>query len=266
MSRAAVDILPPWRIECAGLRAARGGREVLRGIDLQIASGECISLIGPNGAGKTTLLLTLLGLLPPSAGSVTVNGRAMHSLPAGVRGRFATFMPQSLERLPAFRVFDVVAGGRFPHVTAMRPLSQHDVQIVRDALRRCGIEGLSDRSVTQLSGGERQKTLLAAAIAQQASLFCLDEPDTALDPAYQAELVRLLRSLRNEGRAIVMISHDLQLPSALGGRVVALRDGRLAADGPAQEVLTPDHLAPIFDAAFIAAATADGRRVALPRL
>jgi iron complex transport system ATP-binding protein len=260
------DMVPPWRLECRALSVRRGPRAVLQDVNLTIENGECISILGPNGVGKTTLLLALLGLLRPVSGTVRVNGTPVCDLPSAVRGRFATYLPQGVERLPAFRVFDVVAGGRYPHVPPFRPLSDGDRAIVAGALERCGIAALAERPVTELSGGERQKTLLAAAIAQDAELFMLDEPDTALDPAHQIELVRMLRSLRDEGRALVIVSHDLLLPAALGGRVIALRDGRIAADGAAGDVLRPDRLAEIYGAQFVAAATADGRHVVLPRL
>jgi iron complex transport system ATP-binding protein len=253
-----------WRLDCEALHLRRGRREVLRGIDLTIRHGECISLIGSNGAGKTSLLLALLGFLAPHSGRVCVDGRPIGNLPARVRGRFATYLPQSIERLPAFRVFDLVAAGRYPHVSPLRPLSAEDIAAVRAAISRCGLADLAERPVTQLSGGERQKALLAAAIAQDAQVLFLDEPGAALDPAHQIELVALLRALHDEGRALVIVSHDLQLPAALAGRVIALREGRVVADGLAADVLVPDQLTSIYDARFVAASTPDGRRVVLP--
>ena len=258
------DIRPPWHLVCERLRVDRGGRAVLREIELTLRDGECLSLIGPNGSGKTTLMLAMLGLLPPAAGRVAINDRPVRALPAAARGRFASYVPQTVERLPAFSVYEVVSMGRFPHGSPLRPLSPADREHIEDALRACGLSELAARRVDTLSGGERQKTLIAAAVAQDAQVMFLDEPNTALDPGYQAELVALLRAWRRRGRALVLISHDLQLPAALGGRVVAICEGRVVADGRAEEVITPSALERIYQAAFALATTADGREIIVP--
>ena len=255
----------PWRLDCTGLSVRRGPRAVLHDIDLSLAAGECLSLIGPNGSGKTTLMLALLGLLPPAAGGVCLNGTAMHDLPSRRRGRFASYVPQIVEHIPSLSIRDVAAGGRYAHVSPLRPLSRADHEIVDRALAQCGLIELADRPITEVSGGERQKALLAAAIAQDADVMFLDEPNTALDPAVQVELVALLRAWHGTGRALVVISHDLQLPSALGGRVVALRAGRVVVDAPAPDVLQPSSLAAIYGTEFEEATTASGTRIVLPR-
>ncbi len=264
MTRRSQDIQPPWRLVCEQLTVARGGRAVLHDINVAVRDGECVSLIGPNGSGKTTLLLALLGLLPAASGSVRINDREVSKLPARVRGRFASYVPQTVERIPAFSLYEVVASGRFPHVSPLRPLSDADREHIDRALALCGLTALARRRISAVSGGERQKALIAAAVAQDAQAMFLDEPNTALDPAYQIELVQLLRRWRDRGRALVLISHELQLPAALDGRVIALRDGRVAADGVTEEILTPARLAEVYGAAFEVAETADGRRIVLP--
>lgn len=255
---------PARRLECAGLSVRRGGRAVLREITLSISPGECLSLIGPNGSGKTTLMLALLGLLPPAAGSVRLDGVEMHRLPARQRGRYAAYVPQVVERIPAFSVYDVVAGGRYPHVAPLQPLAAADRSAIHHALRQCGLLELAERPINAVSGGERQKALIAAAIAQDSQVMFLDEPSTALDPAYQTELVALLRTWHARGRGIVLISHDLMLPLTLGGRVVALGGGRVVADGAVAEVLDVQRLQAIYATAFETAVTAAGRQIVLP--
>src|SRR5512136_907032 len=116
MSKPRADNPHDWCLECAGLRVQRDGRAVVQDVGLSLHGGECVSLVGPNGSGKTTLLLALLGLLPPTCGTIRLNGRDLRAIPPRERGRFAAYVPQVLERAPAFRVCDVVAGGRFPHV------------------------------------------------------------------------------------------------------------------------------------------------------
>lgn len=252
-------------IEAAGLTIRRGGRTVVHGLDFAMRSADCVVLVGPNGSGKTTLMLALLGLLDVTGGLVRMNGVDIRALSARARARFAAYVPQGLERVPALRVRDVVAGGRYPHVGATRAHSQVDRWAVEQALERCGLTELADRPLNTLSGGERQKTLIAAAFAQDPAVLCLDEPNAALDPAYQLELVRILRAWHRGGRGLLVISHDLQLPAALGGRVVAMSAGRIAADGPAEEILTPGVLGRIYGAPFAAVQVAGGAAIVLPR-
>ncbi len=258
------DIEIPWRLACERLCVSRGGRMVLHDLDVAFASGECVSLIGPNGSGKTTLMMALLGLLAPARGNVRVNNCELSALSARVRGRFASYVPQTVERIPAFTVYEVVASGRFPHVSPLRPLTRDDREHIDQALEICGLSGLADRRADSISGGERQKALIAAAIAQDAQVMLLDEPNTALDPAYQIELVDLLRNWHTRGRGLILISHDLQLPTALGGRVIALREGRIVADGSADEILTPTRLAEVYDTGFELCETSSGRKLVVP--
>lgn len=264
MNAVAVQPVSEGPFRCERLCVVRGRRRVLHDVNLELNSGECVSLIGPNGSGKTTLMLVLLGLLQPESGSVTVDGIPINDVPPKRRARLAAYVPQTVERLPPFTIRDTVAFGRFPHVPPLRPLSQTDWRHVDEALQLCGLIDLADRRVDAVSGGERQKTLLAAAVAQDARTLFLDEPNTALDPAYQVELVAMLRAWHARGRALVLISHDLQLPAALGGRVIALRAGRVVDDGPATEVLAPNRLSKIYDTYFEIAETRMGRTVVLP--
>lgn len=254
-----------WRLECNALAVRRGGRLVVEGVGLSVGPGACLSIVGPNGSGKTTLVLALLGLLEPAAGSVRLNGVDVRRMPARERGRWLAYVPQTLVSPPPFRVYDVVADGRFPHAAGLAPLSPADHAIVRDTLARCGLDGLADRVFTTLSGGEQRRTLLAAAMAQDPRILLLDEPNTALDPAYRLDLLAILRSWLADGRSLVVVSHDLDLPAALGGHVLALCRGRVLAMGPADQVLTPDTLSRIYEAPFEVVVTADGRQFALPR-
>lgn len=239
---------------------------VLSGVNVEVRAGECVAIIGPNGAGKSTLLLTMLGLLRVAAGEVTLNGAAVRRLSPRRRGRWAAYVPQGADVLEGFTVFDVVAGGRYPHVSPLSPLSRRDLDQVTEALRRCGLLELAQRPLGRVSGGERQKALIAAAICQDADAMFLDEPDTALDPAYQAELARLLAGWRADGRTIVMITHDLRLPAALGSRIVGLRGGRVVVDGECESVLSVERLGAVFGAEFESLSGPDGRREVLPRL
>ncbi len=237
---------------------------MLRGIDLALGGGECVALVGPNGAGKTTLALAVLGALRLQRGELLLDGRSIEKMGGTERARFMAYVPQVLDRVPAFTVRDVVAGGRFAWRGWLGAHAREDRRAIDEALAICGLGELAERTLDTLSGGERQKTMLAAAMAQEACLLLLDEPNTALDPAYQLELVRILREWQRADRALLVISHDLQLPAALGGRVVALHEGQVVADGSVAEVLVPATLGRIYGAAFGVATTADGTQVVLP--
>ncbi|TWT46110.1 Iron(3+)-hydroxamate import ATP-binding protein FhuC [Phycisphaerae bacterium RAS1] len=254
-----------WELVCRDARLRRGRQDVIHGVSLSIRAGQCVALIGPNGAGKTTLMLGLLGLIPPAAGAITWDGAAMHRIAPRRRARLAAYVPQTTERLPPMSVHEVVAGGRYAHVPPLRPLSAADDAVVRDALARCGLADLATRSIDAVSAGERQKTLLAAALAQDAEALLLDEPTTSLDPAHQVELVRLLRELHAAGRAVILISHDLQLPAAVCDRVIAIREGRMAADGPPAAVLNAEALRAIYGTEFEVLDTPHGRRFITPQ-
>jgi len=237
-----------WILTCRDVVVQRGARTVLSNLTLDVASDECVSLVGPNGSGKTTLVLVLAGLLRPVRGEIAIAGVALDCCTTRQRALSFAYVPQNLEHAPAFTVREVVAGGRHPHVGALRRLTDEDETVVQSALQRCGLVALADRPFDELSGGERQKALMAAAMAQDAQVLLLDEPNTALDPAYQLELVEILRGWHRAGRGLVVVSHDLQLPAALGGRVIALREGRIAADGPAEQVLSAGVLGNVYGA------------------
>jgi len=254
-----------WTFECTDVTVRRGGRDAVAAISLRLTAGECVCIVGPNGAGKTTLLLAALGLVRPTRGQVRLNGVDFTRLPARARGRFAAYVPQLFGQMPALTVYDIVAGGRYPHISECAPLSPADRAAVDRALALCGLSPLADRAFSTLSGGERQKTLIAAAIAQDPQLICLDEPSASLDPGYQIELARILATWQADGRSLLIVSHDLEFPALLGGRVIALRAGRCAAEGPVDQVLTPEVLSVIYEVPFEIARTVGGRTVLLPR-
>lgn len=254
-----------WELTCRDATLRRGRREVVRGVTLSIRAGECAALIGPNGAGKTTLMLGLLGLIRPAAGTICWDGVAMHRMAPRRRARLAAYVPQMTERLSGMTVYEIVTGGRYAHVPPLRPLSPADDSAVRAALSRCGLANLTARSIDAVSAGERQKALLAAALAQDAAALMLDEPTTSLDPAHQVELVRLLRELHDAGRAVIFISHDLQLPAAVADRVIAMCGGRVAADGAPADVLNAAALGAIYGTEFEVVNTAHGRRFITPQ-
>jgi iron complex transport system ATP-binding protein len=238
-------------IETDQLTVRRLGRTVLDSISLTIDDGQCVSVIGPNGAGKSTLMAALLGLLPTHGGHVRIDGTAINRLSRRTIARKIAYVPQLHEGYLGFTVRDVVEAGRYTHLEPLESLGNDDRQAIDAAVETCRIADLLDRTVDTLSGGERQKAWLAAALAQQTPTLFLDEPTNALDPAHQAELIRIMRAYTDEGNTLLVICHDLNLAMALGGRVVAIRNGSLFFDAPADVMLDTDRLAELFGTEFI---------------
>ncbi len=238
------------RIEVHELSVSRRRRPVLRDVSLAVGAGEVVAIVGPNGSGKTTLLLSMLRLLPWDAGRVTLDGEPIARLSRRQIARRIAYVPQIYEGFLGFRVRDIVETGRYSHLDPLAPMAADDRKAIESAIDRCDIRDLLDRTADELSGGERQKVWLATALAQGSPALFLDEPTNALDPWHQAELIRQLRELAAGGKSLVVVCHDLNLPGMLGARVVALKAGRVAFDGPSEACMTPDRLRDLFETEF----------------
>lgn len=226
-----------------GVAYAYGERTVLQGFDLAAEPGTVTAVLGPNGAGKSTALRLLSRLLRPGAGRVTLAGRDVWELPQRSFAREVAFLPQSEAAAWPMTVEQVVLLGRAPHRGWLRPYTREDREALGDALRQVDLEDMRARDLDSLSGGERRRALLARALAQNARVLLLDEPGAHLDLRHQMELFQLLGRLAHGcGAAIVLSLHDLNLASLFADVAVLLSEGRILAQGPCQEVLTPDRI------------------------
>jgi iron complex transport system ATP-binding protein len=235
-----------------GLAWDTGGRRILGPLDLEVRRGECLVAVGPNGAGKTTLLRLLTGLLRPVAGAVSWRGEPFRSLTRRELARRISYVPQSRPAEVPLTVEEVVLLGRYPHLSAFQMAPRpEDFAAVEEALRLVGIDELRGRPVDELSGGERQAVFIAAALAQESELLVLDEPTIHLDARHQSDLAGLLLRLKAEsGRTVVLATHDLNLASLLGDRLLAMAGGLALAVGTPAEILRPDLLQRLFRARF----------------
>jgi iron complex transport system ATP-binding protein len=215
-------------------------------IDLDLAAGEVVGVLGPNGAGKSTLVRALSGTVGPCRGSVTVLGDELASLPRRELARRIAVVPQEPVFDFPFTVLELVLLGRHPHLSGLAFESERDVALAHAALDRIGAGELASRPVDELSAGERQRVVLARALAQQSPILLLDEPSSFLDLRYQVELFDLLRALAGERRAVLTVLHDLNLAAEYCDRVILLAGGRIAAVGPTAEVLTWAHLTRVY--------------------
>jgi iron complex transport system ATP-binding protein len=246
------------------IRAGYRDREVLRGVDLIAQAGEVVALIGPNGAGKSTLLRVLAGLLRPDAGSVTIDGTDVTALDRRSIARHIAVVPQVFETLFPFTVREIVALGRTSRLGPFGTLGADDARAVARALDEIGATDLADRRIDRVSGGERQRAVLAMALAQEAGVLLLDEPTAHLDPTHQrATLERVATLARVRGLAVVAVLHDLNLAAAFASRVVLLADGLVVRNGPPSQVITAELVSAVFGPGLRVVAH-DGRPFVIP--
>ncbi|MEU4779102.1 ABC transporter ATP-binding protein [Micromonospora sp. NPDC023633] len=220
---------------------------VLDGVSLVIRPGECVALVGRNGCGKSTLLRLLAGIDSPESGRVLLHGRPAHEMRRRDVARQVAVLHQQLPPMPGMTVRQLVAQGRYPHRGTLGMLWRPEDAEAVAALDAADVARLAAREVDTLSGGERQRVRLALALAQQTPVLLLDEPTTFLDVRHQLEVLSLVRRLHAErGLTVVAVLHELDHAARFTDRVVALAEGRVAADGPPVEVVTPDLLATVF--------------------
>lgn len=224
----------------------RGQRTILDGVDLSVSKGEVVALLGTNGAGKSSLLRVMLGLLTPTSGVVTLDGRSLADVTRRDIAKRVAYVPQTHAAHFPYTVDQVVAMGRVPQAGLGRRLSAVDRDAIATSLARLQIEHLAGRVYTELSGGERQRVLLARALAQDTSILVMDEPLTGLDFGQQMRLIELIRQLGADGYAILHTTHrpDEALQGAT--RAVLLHGGRIVADGPPRDVLDARSLADLY--------------------
>ena len=237
---------------------------VAAGISIQVGAGEIFCLLGPNGCGKTTLFKTLLGLLPPLAGTVRLDGKRLADLSRTMIARRIAYVPQA--HVPAFpyAVIDVVLMGRAARLGLFSQPGREDRQRSQAALEQLGIGELADADYSRLSGGQRQLVLIARALAGEAGFMVMDEPTASLDFGNQALVLNRIRALAARGIGIVLSSHDPDHVFAIGDRAALMRDGAILRQGRVDEVMDTSTLGRVYGMAVDVVVLPGGRRVCLP--
>ncbi|MEU8482055.1 ABC transporter ATP-binding protein [Streptomyces sp. NPDC048641] len=235
------------RLSTSALTLAYEDRTVVHDLDLAVPDGRVTVIVGPNACGKSTTLRALGRLLKPKSGSVLLDGEALTKLPTKQIAQRIGLLPQTPVAPEAITVADLVARGRQPHQRWWQQWSDADERAVTEAMERTDVAALAERSVDELSGGQRQRVWIAMALAQETELLLLDEPTTYLDIAHQVEVLDLVRQLNHDkGRTVVLVLHDLNQAARYADHLVAMKSGRIVAEGPPAEVVTADLVREVF--------------------
>jgi iron complex transport system ATP-binding protein len=228
------------------LSGGYGGRIVFQDISLTAGAGELLVLAGPNGSGKTTLLKTIGGLLKPASGRVLFDGREQREMTRPEQASAAAFLFQNTPLVWPFTVRETVAQGRFSRLGWFGLETAADREVVEAAITAAGLSEYKDRRVTELSGGEQQRVLIARAIAQDTGVLLLDEAANNLDPRYQILIMEMIRAMTRKGAAVLISLHDLNMAALYGDRILLLNRGKAAALGAPREVFSAETLREVF--------------------
>lgn len=217
----------------------------LHGVDLELSAGEMTAVIGKNGCGKSTLLKTMAGLIRPAQGNILLDGKPLEEYGEKERARKVAYLPQSRIQ-PVISVEKMVLHGRFPYLSYPRRYRKEDYEAAEAAMERTGILPLRDRNMAELSGGERQKAYIAMALAQDTPVILLDEPTTFLDITYQLEVMELLKKMKQEGKAVAAVLHDIGAALQHADRIIVMEDGEVKMEAAPERIADCGILEEIF--------------------
>ena len=253
-------------IQTRDLTFAYREKPVLENISINIHTGEFVGIIGPNGSGKSTLLKLFGGLLPVPANSVFFKGTEIDEYKKRELASALAWIPQEKQLAFSFRVRDIVLMGRHPYLAPLAFEGHNDYRIAEEAMKQTRVLEFSERSFNEISGGEKQRVMIASALAQQTEVLLLDEPTSALDIKYQVEILNILKHLNGgEGKTLILAMHDLHLASQFCQRLILLKQGRVFCDGPPSAVLKKEVLEEVYEVKVrIIRDEADGSLLVVP--
>ena len=228
-------------------RSSAGLTDAVRDVSMDVEPAAITGLLGPNGCGKTSLLKLLAGIVAPQRGHVTLEGHPLGDRPRREVARLIAVVPQETHPAFDYTALEMVLMGRHPHLGAFQLEGPDDIAVAREALVATGTAHLAERAYMTLSGGEKQRVVIASALAQQPHILLLDEPTASLDLGFQLEIQALLTALnRDRGVTMVLATHDLNLAASLCHRLVLMRSGSVIAQGPTRDVLTPANIRELY--------------------
>jgi len=253
-------------VDIRGVGVTIDGAMLLDQIDLQVETGEWVSLIGPNGAGKSTLLRVVVGALADHQGTVVLDGHPVNGMHPRSRARLVAMVPQRPVIPLEMTVFDYVLLGRTPYLGPLASESRHDLTVVEESIARFDLAGFGQRRLGTLSGGELQRAVLGRALAQQAPVLLLDEPTAALDLGHHQVVLELVEEMRRrDGVTVLSAVHDLTAASQFCDRLVLMSQGAIVAQGPPSQVINEAVINQFFNARVHVMTGPDGNPVVVPR-
>ncbi|MFI1675780.1 MULTISPECIES: ABC transporter ATP-binding protein [unclassified Streptomyces] len=235
------------RLTARDITLRYGDRVVSTRLNLDVPDGAFTAIVGPNACGKSTLLRALVRLLRPHEGHVEFDGREVGGYPAKALAKQLGFLPQDPLAPEDIKVRQLVARGRFPHQSLLALRSPDDDAAIAEAMVAAGVEDLGDRPAQELSGGQRQRVWMAMVLAQETPYLLLDEPTSFLDITHQYQLLGLLARLRNEGRTVIAVLHDINQACRFADHLVAMKDGRVIAEGDPGDIVDAALIKDVFD-------------------
>jgi iron complex transport system ATP-binding protein len=239
--------VPEALIETKDLTFAYDEEPVLRDISLNFQAGEFTGVIGPNGSGKSTFLKLIGGILPSSPETVFFKNQELRQYRKKELAVSIAWIPQEKQMAFSFKVIDIVLMGRHPYLSPLAFEGEDDYRIAEEAMKQTQVLEFAHRSFNEISGGEKQRVMIASAISQKAEVMLLDEPTSALDIKYQIEILSILRQLNEaENKSLILAMHDLHLASKFCKRLVLLKEGRVFCEGPPTEVLKKEILEEVY--------------------
>ncbi len=235
-------------IHIKNLRAGYADKEIFKGLNLTFSPAEFVSILGPNGAGKSTLLKLINGYMKADSGEILIAGKRVDKWAQQDLAKIVTYIPQENFIQYNFSVEEIILMGRFPFISIWQNYSSRDRDIVEKIIQDLDLQQLRHKFINQLSGGEKQRTLIARAIAQDSDYILLDETFSHLDINHQIEILNIMKDLHiQKGKSIIMVSHNINLSANYSQRMIALKDGKLIADGKPEKVMTSENLDKLFD-------------------
>lgn len=233
------------------------GQEVLHGISAGIEAGRITVLAGPNGCGKTTFLKSMIGLVSKTSGEIWIDGKKIEEYSAQMLAKKIAYLPQK-RNVPDITVRKMVLHGRFPYLDYPRRYRAEDLKIADQALQQVGMEAYAEQNLKQLSGGMQQKVFIAMALAQDTPVILMDEPTSFLDIAHQIRLMETVRKLAEQGKAVVLVLHDLAMALRMADQILVLREGRMCVQGTPEAVYKSGVLGEVFGVKVKRVSTEDG--------
>ena len=235
-------------IKAEKLSFSYGKKQVLQDVSLELERGRLYTVIGPNGSGKTTLLHALAKLNKP-CGGLTLDGEDYAKIARRDFAKKLTLLPQE-RSIPDMTVFDLVSAGRYPHLDFSRRLGGKDIKVIQNAMTATGVEEFSGRSLRKLSGGERQRSYIAMLMAQETPYLLLDEPTAHLDISHAFEVMELLRGMRDEGKCVITVLHDLPMALDYADKVIVLQSGEVKAVGAPEKIQNSGCIESVFQVRY----------------